>query len=149
MNTLLMAAALLVNSFYSQGTSDSTVTNSSPLIPGQVWHYHTRPGEEKSTLTILRVDTTARLGILVHIAVDGVRVKNPGTDGVTTKLPHLPFSEKAVRRSVTTKVRDRAAIPDYREGYSIWRHDFDSGRAGVYTITVAEVVTIVEKTLNQ
>jgi hypothetical protein len=35
--------------------------------PGQVWSYKTRPGEERSTITILRVESSPKLGMIVHI----------------------------------------------------------------------------------
>jgi len=34
---------------------------------GQVWKYKTRPNEEQSTLTILRIESLPKLGVIVHI----------------------------------------------------------------------------------
>ena len=150
MNTILVAVTFLVGAWSSWRASDLPVTNASLYRPGQVWRYHTRPKEEQSTLTILRVDSTPKLGIIVHISLDGLRIPNAGAPGgVTTQVGHLPFREDAIRRSVTTKVNDDAPLPDYQDGYADWRRAFDSGRGGVSTITVAEAVGYAEKSLSQ
>lgn len=50
-------------------------SHSSKYEPGQVWSYHTRPGEEASRLTVLRVEPYGKPGDLaVHVRVDGVSV---------------------------------------------------------------------------
>ena len=52
----------------------------------------------------------------LHIAVSGVRVRIP-SGGYTPELGHLPLSEDALRRSITTKVRDGATDGRGSEGY--------------------------------
>ena len=37
---------------------------------GDVWEYNTRPGEEGSRLTVVKIDNSPELGIIVHVAVD-------------------------------------------------------------------------------
>jgi len=37
-------------------------------------------------------------------------------------------------------------LPDYEEGYGMWRKAFEAGKAGIYTITVAEAVDVMEAT---
>jgi hypothetical protein len=120
----------------------------STFQPGQVWRYHARPGEEGSTLTVLKVETHPKTGVIVHIAVSGVRVRTP-SGGPTTELGHLPLSEEALRRSVTTKVRDGAPTNRGTAGYQEWRRAFEAERGGVFTTTVAECVSFVEQAANQ
>jgi hypothetical protein len=63
---------------------DSTYT------PGQVWSYNTRPGEASSTVTILRVERTPKLGVIVHVRIDGVQFKNcKGGPAPTTSNPRF------------------------------------------------------------
>ena len=120
------------------------------FAPGQVWTYQTRVGEEQSTLTIVRVETLPKLGMVVHVSLNGLRVKNPqAPGGRSATIGHLPFSAEAVQKSVVRKVRDGAPLPSFEEGYREWRRAVDGGRGGVFTTSVAEAVTYVEKTLNQ
>jgi hypothetical protein len=48
------------------------------VVPGQIWTYKTRPAEADSHLTILKRETHPKLGTIVHISVDGLRMKNRG-----------------------------------------------------------------------
>ena len=142
----LTAIALLSGVACSQNGSASMLTDykDSEFQPGQVWQYKTRPGEDSSTLAVLKVETHPKTGVIVHIAVTGVRVRLP-SGGYTTELGHLPLSEDALRRSVTTKVRDGATDDRASEGYREWRRAFDAGKGGVFTTTVAECVGFVEQ----
>jgi hypothetical protein len=117
---------------------------------GQVWSYRTRPNEQSSTLLINKVESDAKLGSIFHISVSGVKVKNrraPG--GVTQELPHFPVSKKTLEDSVLKLVGTAAPNPGYREGYATWKQAFDAGNAGIFTISVAEIVGFIEKTVNQ
>lgn len=130
-----------------------TTPNASRLVdvtdsqyqPGQVWAYRTRPGEDSSTLTVLRFERADTLGVIVHVAVEGLTIRNPSApDGLIRRLAHLPFAKDAIDRSVVRKVRDAGPVPDYAEGYREWRRAFDAGKGGVFTITVAEAVALLE-----
>ncbi len=117
---------------------------------GQVWSYHTRPNELRSTLLIDKVESDAKLGPIYHISVTGVKVKNPrAPDGATQELPHFPVSRKTLEDSVVKLVGNAAPNPKYLEGYATWKQAFDAGNAGIFTIPVAEIVDFIEKTLNQ
>jgi len=122
----------------------------SDFRPGQEWAYRTRPGEESSTLTVLRVERAPKLGVIVHVCVDGVRIGNPTSSAQPMRhLGHLPMSEDAVRRSVTRKLRDDAPLPGFEDGYEIWRDAYDQGEGGAFSIPVAEVVAAIAETLPQ
>ena len=43
---------------------------------GQIWKYNTRQSEEKSTLTILKVEKYDSAGVVIHIYVNGLKLKN-------------------------------------------------------------------------
>lgn len=122
----------------------------STFRPGQVWSYRARPGEEDSTLTILKVETHPQLGTIVHVGVSGVRVRAPlAPDGYAREIGHMPFAEEALLRSVTARVRDGAPTEMGEEGYREWRRAFEAGKGGVFTTGVAEGVGYVEQALNQ
>lgn len=117
---------------------------------GQVWSYRARPNEPGSTLLIDKVESDARLGFIYHISVTGVRVKNRrASDGVTEDLPHLPVSRKTLEDSVVKIVGNAAPNLSYLDGYATWKQAFEAGNAGIFTITVAEIVDFIETTLNQ
>ena len=123
----------------------------SQFKPGQVWTYHTRPGEEDSRITVVKVESHERLGTIVHIRIDGVAQKNPhAPDGVSRVIHHTPFAEEALARSVVELVVDDGPVPTtFERGYAIWKESFDRGKAGVFTITVAESITFCEGVLNR
>jgi hypothetical protein len=60
----------------------------------------------------------------------------------------MPFNKAALDQSVTRLIRENAALPDFSEGYGLWRRAFDAGQGGVFSITVAEGVKFMEDTMN-
>jgi hypothetical protein len=117
--------------------------------PGQVWTYRTRPGEESSRLTVVKVEAHDKLGTIVHVRIDGVAQKNPHSpDGVSRVIHHMPFAADAIDRSVVDLVESGVAIPtSFEEGYRIWKEAVDAGKGGVWTITVAQSISACEETL--
>lgn len=113
--------------------------------PGQVWGYLTRDVEPHSTLTICKTEYDSPLGDVVHIAVNGLRIKNPRTPNYGETIGHLPITAEALARSVTTCIGLAEDLPDFEEGYQIWRQD----HGGVFTSSVAHCVAFIENTLNQ
>ena len=117
-----------------------------PIHVGQEWSYHTRPDEVSSTLVVLRIDADSSLGTIVHIAVNRVRIRNPrAPGGYSTTLPHAPVSERALRASITGLVTESVPLPDFREGYDLWKR----GKGGVWTLSMAEIVAAVEEALGR
>jgi hypothetical protein len=117
---------------------------------GQMWSYEARPHEEKSYFIIVKIESDAKLGTIVHIAMRGLKMKNPRSpDGISDTVNHMPFTEEAVKRSSLKLLQEKVELPDYKEGYQMWRDAFDAQRAGVYTITLAEAVMVMETSLNQ
>jgi hypothetical protein len=105
-----------------------------------VWAFKTPAGQSNAKLTILRVESDSKLGTIVHIALTGVSYGNG-----QTAIRHLPFKESAVEQSVTTLERESGPMPDYAEGYRLWREAFDAGKGGVFSITVAEAYDAVTR----
>lgn len=117
---------------------------------GQVWAYKTRPGEEMSRVLIDNVEEDPKLGRIYHITVTGVHIgKATAPTGFVGELSHLPVSEKTLTLSCTTLVGQSAPSQNYVQGYRVWREAFEAGRAGVYTISVAEIVSITDQTLQK
>ncbi len=117
---------------------------------GQVWSYKTRANEPNSTFVIVKIDNDEKFGNIIHIAVRDLRMINPRShSGISDKINHMPFSEKAIALSVVKLLKEKAELPGFEEGYNLWKEAFDQERAGFYTISIAEAVTIAEKGLNQ
>lgn len=141
MKQLLLTMSLL--SFLGLASADD-------FAEGQLWGYHTRKGEENSRVLINKVETSPRLGKIFHISVLNVKVKNPRIDGgLSTDLPHFPVSQETLKKSLTRLRGKSAPNPNYREGYETWKNAFDQGKAGIFTIDVADIVDAVEHTINQ
>jgi hypothetical protein len=115
---------------------------------GETWSYRTRPGEEGSTLTVVKIESSP-IGVIVHIYVRGLRIMNPrAPGGINTEAQHLPMAEQALEKSVTKMVAARGPLPPYEDGYRQWKTAVDGGKAGAFTVSVAEVITLAEKALN-
>ena len=54
-----------------------------------------------------------------------------------------------MEQSVTTLERESGPVPDYSEGYRLWREAYDAGKGGVFTIPVAEGFEAVTSVLRQ
>jgi hypothetical protein len=120
------------------------------LEAGQVWSYRTREGEAGSRVTICRVEESEALGEIVHVQVTDVAMASPSApDGIARIVHHLPFSGEALRASLV-ELEGSARVPaSYEEGYGIWREAFDAGEAGVFSISVAEAIGVMEETLGR
>ena len=116
---------------------------------GQVWAYQTRPHEPNSLLTVVKVELQHGTAVAVHIHVDGLNLKPAESGGLPgTTASHLPFSEEALDTSVISMVDHVVVLPDFEEGYMIWREAFLEGNAGIFSVTVAEVMDFIESTMG-
>jgi len=149
MNLTPSLAIVLLSSALVCAAGDKTcpapsAANDSKFHPGQVWQYKTRPGEEKSFVTILKIESLPK-GTVVHVRVDHVRLKNCSGGAELDTIEHMPFSRDAIERSVTKLLKEESRIPDFQAGYDDWR----KACGGFYTISIAEAVKVDEITFNQ
>ncbi len=114
--------------------------------PGQKWSYKTRPGEEDSYLIVLKVDKHPVLGDIIHIALRKLKMKNEHLPegSFSENVDHMPFSQEALDNSDLKLLEEKTDLPDFAEGYQLWREAFEAKRAGVYSITVAAAVNVME-----
>lgn len=116
---------------------------------GQKWAYKTRSTEENSLFTILKIEELPKTGIVIHISVDSLRVKNSNfKGGYTYRIAHLPFSKEAIDGSVTKLVEQNSNSVFSMEGYEEWKKAFEKGQGGILAITIAAAIDTIEKTLN-
>ena len=144
----------LLHVILSSNMSSSAVTplqdvTTSKYKVGQVWAYRTRPNEPHSLLTIVKVELQHGTAVAVHIHVDGLNLKPAESGGLPgTTASHLPFSEEALDASVINMVDHVVVLPDFEEGYLMWREAFLEENAGIFSLTVAEVMDFIESTMG-
>lgn len=152
MNKILVLLSLfsfISTSTFAVGTIQLQEAESKYKV-GQQWSYQTRPGEEKSYFVVVKIDHDAKLGNIIHISMKRLRMKNRRSpDGISEDVNHMPFSKEAIDKSEPKLLKENVDLPSFEEGYRMWREAFDEGRAGIYTITIAEAVGAMETTLNQ
>jgi hypothetical protein len=113
---------------------------------GDVWEYKTRSGEENSRLTVVKIDRSPELGIIVHIAVDNLTWRDCQNKPFSQTVPHMPFARKALEASLSRQAGEAKALPDYRGGYDDWKTAFSEKKAGVYIIAVRDAISVAEQT---
>lgn len=119
------------------------IPESTPFVVGQVWSYHTRTGEEASTLQIVRIDKNVGAANTIHISIDGLKIPSVRNKGsYVGTMSHVPITEAALRESVISVIRVDSKLRDYQEGYKAWV----SAKGGVFSIPVSEIVSFVEET---
>jgi hypothetical protein len=144
---LVLASTMLIASAQDVKSKESTELK---YKVGQKWSYKSRTGEENSYLVILKIETDLKLGKIIHIAMRGLKMKNRRSPaGISEDVNHMPFSETAIEKSGLKLLKEKVDLPDFAEGYRLWREAFDAGQAGIYTITIAEAVSVMEANLNQ
>ena len=107
---------------------------------GQIWEYHTRPGDAGSLLKIQQIDNDpafATLGPVYHISIIGFHLV---TDRLRPIMPHAPVTAAVLDASVTTLHIGVVDFPNAGAGIAEWR----ANKGGVFSITVAEIVGILD-----
>ena len=117
---------------------------------GQLWSYKTRPGDESSLVLINLVESVPKLGTVYHISVLKVHMPSWADNSrPEIDLPHFPVLKETLEKSLIAHVGERAPLDAYRNGYDTWRSAFDATRAGAFTVSVAEVISMVEETIEK
>src|SRR5262245_54798281 len=113
--------------------------------PGQIWKYHTRPGEEASRLVVCQVNTHTGYGSIIFVNVRDLVIKVPFAFEITiNKLAYLPLTERAIDESVIELENDDVAIPDFFEGYQQLREALKSEEGDAFTLPVYDLLQMIE-----
>jgi hypothetical protein len=111
---------------------------------GQIWSYKTRPQEPNSTLMILRIDNTSKLGQVVFVGLKELRVQHP-SGKVFPSMSPLPFTKAALDQSVIKLVGKADKPMPSNFGYMKWKEAQASGKTPpTYAKPVAEIVNGLE-----
>jgi hypothetical protein len=112
---------------------------------GQVWQYHTRASEPNSTFTILKIEKS-NLDTIVHIHINGIRFKTDTLNINYQDISHSPFSRAAITASVTKLVDVTNELPEFEEGYLLWREAYLKDNGGIFSVPVNQSLDYTEET---
>lgn len=119
-----------------------------PFFRGQVWTFHTRPGDEAARVVVGRVDSLLSGELIIHVAITGLRLRNPHVaGGLQTLIPHAPLSRAAFVQSIVSRSNEPADLTGFEEGYTAWREAFDAGQAGFFDVPLGDIPGVVERTI--
>ncbi|MGA7155924.1 MAG: hypothetical protein WBY53_03710 [Acidobacteriaceae bacterium] len=121
----------------------ATPVSDAKFAPGQVWSFRSRDFEPDATVTILKIESLPKIGEIVHVKIDGIRLRNCSGGPEPTSIEHAPFTRDAIERSAIKLLRT-GAVPAFEDGYNYWKDHC----GGVYTIPVSEMVIVDEKTFK-
>ena len=101
-------------------------------------------------MTIVRVDDDEEYGPIVHVYISNLNIPNPDApQGKTTYIAHMPFVDEILEEYVGEVESVTKQLPDYEDGYQLWRAAFDEGDAGVFTVSVAKAIGFVQDSIGQ
>lgn len=145
---LLFVAVVLLSACQAAPTLQDA--SESAFQVGGIWNYRARPGEEGSFLVITKVEEAIRgndTTLIYHVYIDGVNITD--SDGSRIEIiPHMPFTEEALKQSLVLPIQTTAELPDFQSGYENWRRAYLAGEAGVFNIPVAQAITNLEASLR-
>ncbi len=118
------------------------------FTPGEAWSYHARDGEEASRVLILKVEKRGKLGVVVHVAVDGLTIANPRGGSATERtipvISHIPMQRDALVQSVRERIDASAEVPpDWQRGYERWLGDYRERKGTIWKKPLAEVIQVI------
>ncbi len=151
-STIFLLQALCFSQIGVKPKKDVTLTTGTDpkFAVGDIWEYHTRPGEERSRVTIVHIDQSPELGTIIHLSVARIRLANCNGGPEPDNIPHMPFSRKSFEASVTRKVAsDQTPSVEWAEGYQEWKAAYKEKKAGIYVISIADAIGVAEATFRQ
>jgi hypothetical protein len=111
--------------------------------PGQIWSYKDAPRSDSRAI-VGRVENIAGTGWVVSVCVTNVYLPNWQTrERELNAISHAPMTAEAMDISVIEQTGTGEPIDGFVEGYGEWRSLLDKGEAGVFTITVVDVVKFI------
>jgi len=124
---------------------------SKQFAEGQVWTYKTRPNEQDSRITVVRVDADdPEFGNIIHIYVSSLDIPNASAaGGRTTFVNHMPYEEEALKAAVLDLQSNDQPLPEgFEDGYRLWREAFENSEAGVFNIPVSDAIEFVQASIS-
>ena len=112
---------------------------------GQVWTYDHRPGEDGSRVVIRKIGVEPEDGEVFHVSILGVRLRNHRVPGGAQPAMH---HAAVLRTTLDKSLRELTPASDHdaawESGYAVWRQAYDNGDAGVFELSIAEILGYIE-----
>jgi hypothetical protein len=112
---------------------------------GQVWTYDHRPGEDGSRVVIRKIGVEPEDGEVFHVSILGVKLRNHRVPGGAQPAMH---HAAVLRTTLDKSLRELTLTSDedttWENGYAVWRQAYDNGDAGVFELSVAEILGYIE-----
>ena len=116
---------------------------------GQRWRCQGRSADEQPVLLINDISPHPRGGLIYHISLEGLKIRNPRTPGVLLeRMAYLPVAVQTLDHSGMALLDSQPVNPAYRQGRQQWQVAFDAGDAAVYGNTIAAITGLIEKQLH-
>jgi hypothetical protein len=112
---------------------------------GQVWTYDHRPGEDGSRVVIRKIGVEPDDGEVFHVSILGVKLRNhrlPG--GAQPAMHHAAVLRTTLDKSLRELTAASDEDPAWENGYAVWRQAYDNGDAGVFELSIAEILGYIE-----
>jgi hypothetical protein len=112
---------------------------------GQVWTYDHRPGEDGSRVVIRKIGVEPEDGEVFHVSILGVKLRNhrvPG--GAQPAMHHAAVLRTTLDKSLREPTLTSDEDTTWENGYAVWRQAYDNGDAGVFELSVAEILGYIE-----
>jgi hypothetical protein len=112
---------------------------------GQVWTYDHRPGEDDSRVVIRKIGLEPEDGEVFHVSILSVKLRNHRVPGGAQPAMH---HAAVLRTTLDKSLREVTPItnddPAWENGYAVWRQAYDNGDAGVFELSVPEILAYIE-----
>lgn len=119
------------------------------FVAGQVWSYETRQYEQKSKLTILKVDYFED-AVVVHIRLDNIKlIDSNAPQGIRTTVSHMAFLQSALQQSVIKLLNKNSRLPEFSREYQSWRKGDGVGSAWAWHFSVSEALNGLERIVKE
>lgn len=79
---------------------------------------------------------------VVNIYIDGLNFQNPNLPTqIIHTISHAPAEKYALERSDIALLDSNVPLPDYSEGYSVWKEAYENGEAGYFKSSPSKIVS--------
>jgi hypothetical protein len=95
------------------------------------------------------IDIRAGYGRIISVSIQNVSLPQLKTGELSIAyIFHAPMSEDSLDRSVDELFGTKAVSDGFSEGYTNWLSSLDSAEAGIFTISVADIIKVYHKGLG-
>jgi hypothetical protein len=125
-------------------------TKDDKYCPGQIWKYHTRPGEEGSTILILgsevEIINERPWKTFFHVIINNLNL-HTREGAIVNTINRIYFPKEVLETSLTVMIGIQEVVPRYLS--LSYREDIRSGEGGYFASTIANAIDFIEEQLKE